>query len=150
MCIIHEKPNLFLNTQRLHPYARETSHPARSCLISFSFNTLHIPVKSHTESGPCRTVRVGKSAVVGIVHLSVQHDALHRPFCANFSLRLSFQFEPMCIEVRDMDNFTAFSPWCVGAKSHCSRKGCYRTQTRCISGWGNGGQKDNSRPDAST
>jgi hypothetical protein len=28
---------------------------------------LHSPVMSHTESGPCRTVRGGKSAVVGIV-----------------------------------------------------------------------------------
>ena len=28
---------------------------------------MHSPVKSHTESGPCRTVRGGKSAVVGIV-----------------------------------------------------------------------------------
>ena len=28
---------------------------------------VHIPVKSHTESGPCRTVMGGKSAVVGIV-----------------------------------------------------------------------------------
>jgi hypothetical protein len=28
---------------------------------------MHIPVMSHSESGPCRTVRGGKSAVVGIV-----------------------------------------------------------------------------------
>jgi hypothetical protein len=28
---------------------------------------MHIPVMSHTESGPCRTVRGEKSAVVGIV-----------------------------------------------------------------------------------
>jgi hypothetical protein len=29
--------------------------------------TLHISVKSHTEIGPCRTVRGEKNAVVGIV-----------------------------------------------------------------------------------
>src|SRR6266498_3407425 len=38
-----------------------------SILLFIASICMHIPVMSHSESGPCRTVRGGKSAVVGIV-----------------------------------------------------------------------------------
>jgi len=47
------------NTLAIYTYLSDVEYQVQA--------RLHIPVMSHSESGPCRTVRGGKSAVVGIV-----------------------------------------------------------------------------------
>jgi hypothetical protein len=50
----------------LHRELRSGRRPRRPFNIK-SFAEVHISVKSHSENGPCRTVRGEKNAVVGIV-----------------------------------------------------------------------------------